>query len=109
MSNTTPALFREAVLECGDAIEHQLARQRIDAVDHEIAVPLELEALLGLGLGHARLKIGLHHFGAFGFRASMKSLPPASGCGSVNRRSYRRTSACTAVSALTQWILPLTL
>ena len=45
-----------------------------------------------------------------GFRQSRKFLSPASGSGSVNRLSYRRTSASTAVAASTQWMVaPFTL
>ena len=48
-------------------------------------------------------------FRLLGFRPSIKSLPPASGWASVNRRSYIRISAATPSFTLTQVMTPLTL
>ena len=55
-------LLDPAVLQGRDPVEHRLAGDAVDPVGDEIAVPLELEALVRLRLAHARLEVGGDHF-----------------------------------------------
>src|SRR5262245_61219678 len=53
--------LRPRVLQARDAIEHRLGAGVVDAVGHEVAVALELEALVGAGTAQRRLDPGLRH------------------------------------------------
>ncbi len=84
------------------------------AVGDEIAQPFKLPAALRRQIVGGGFDVGGDFFDRFGVeeigdgRYSPSSPRTASGRGSVNRRSYRRTVAGTACSAESQWITPFT-
>ena len=92
-------------------VEHQSAGLGIFAVHAEVTQPEELVVGGGLGIGQRGLQFAaLQHLQGVGVQAVQEVLIPGVRVGSVNRLSYRRTWASTAVAASTQWrVAPFTL
>src|SRR5215510_13912072 len=68
---TAAVSLRPRVLQARDAVEHRADARVIDAIGDEVAVALELEALVALAFGQRRLEPGLH----LGQAARVEGLP----------------------------------